>query len=100
MTAEELRRACEVAGARVWWRDDLATPAWRATFPNGWTWTEGDPLDVLTAYVAERLVAMVRERDLSSELFWEVSGDIRNFATATAEQRIRACLAVLGEADE
>ena len=94
MTAEELRRACEVAGARVWWRDDLATPAWRATFPNGWTWTEGDPLDVLTAYVAERLVAMCRQLSEDTNLSKYTPAPFGG-QLATAEQRITAALAVL-----
>ena len=101
MNPTELRRAAERVGVEI--SDEAADGsrlAYTVAFLPGFGW---GPLDSEPArsHIAERLVAMVRERRLS----WQLGGALidvnpnlgvtEQITAATAEQRITAALAVL-----
>lgn len=96
MTPEELRRACEVAGLPIE-EDRMGT--------HVFTPDRYDLLDIsspmLPAYITEILEEMVRERGEEacirySDFIMSPLAKYLDFVPTT-EQRIRACMAVLGD---
>lgn len=95
MTPEQLREACEMAGLIV---SDIATGhGWKVRpYSNNFVWRYNDP--ALPAYVAELLVAKVRERmkDKTPVQRRRIGAMLNDWWwMTTLEQRITATMKVL-----